>query len=322
MRLSIDITPVFYSWITRLNLLILILFVGACQTTQDFTLSDSDERIQVVTTNNIIADWVRVIGGENVDVFSLLPVGADPHTFSPGARDVAHIANADIIITVGLGLEAYWVENLLESASVDSSEMMVLGEFVEPISFTQDLEEHSHTHSRVDPHFWMDPLRVKLAVSAIAAELSVEDSSHQEIFEANSSAYKIELAELHHWIIERVNGIAPSRKVLITSHDSLGYFAERYGFEIAGTVIKDYGAERRPTAIEMANLQEIVFSHNVSAIFGETTVSPRFSEILAQETGASVFRLYSGSLGPPGGESDTYSKMFRTNVDTIVDALK
>ena len=106
MRLSIDITPVFYSWITRLNLLILILFVGACQTTQDFTLSDSDERIQVVTTNNIIADWVRVIGGENVDVFSLLPVGAGRHTFSLGARDVAYIANVDIIITVGLWLEA------------------------------------------------------------------------------------------------------------------------------------------------------------------------------------------------------------------------
>ena len=320
MRLSIDMTSVFFWWIPRLNFLVLILVMSACQANYHSTLSDPDERISVVTTNSIIADWVRFIGGQRVDVFSVLPVGSDPHTFRPGARDVTHIVNADVIITVGLGLETHWVERLLESASVDLSEIIVLGEFVNPINFTNDVDEHSE--NRLDPHFWLDPLRVQMAVSVIAAQLSVEDSTYQGVYEANSNSYKTELSELHRWTTERVNEIAPSRKVLITSHDSLGYFAERYGFEIAGTVIKNYGTETRPTAIELAGLKEIVMNHNGTAIFGETTVSSRFSEILAQETGASLFKLHSGSLGPLGGESDTYSKMFRTNVDIIVDALR
>ena len=282
--------------------------------------------ISVVVTNNIVADWVENIGGDHVEVFSLLPVGADPHAFQPGAKDVAKIADADLVLSVGLGLEESWLKELLENAARDPSTIVELGEVVDPIEFAESHREEVAVleeldHGIHDPHFWFDPLRVKRAVNDIASRLSVLDPDRDDTFSANASAYNEQLDELHAWTGEQVGMVPEERRLLVTSHDSLGYFANLYGFEVVG-VILSFTTEVEPSAADLANLIREIEEFSAPAVFGETTVSERLAETVAAESGAKVVRLHSGSLGPEGSGAESYIEMMRTNVERIVEALK
>ena len=365
-------------------------------------------RVSVVTTTNIMADWVSNVAGDNVEVFSLVPVGADPHTFQPGARDVARIAEADLVLSVGLGLEGEWLHDLLESAARDEEAIIEMGELVDPIEFAfghadevellegishivheveegeispeegieelkellaegeeeeeegdhegeEELTEHvleiigevdggemsaadaieaieglteegedehaDHGHGLEDPHFWFDPIRVKIVVDDIAARLSVLDPDGGSTYTANASAYKAKLDELHSWTEQQVEAVAEERRLLVTSHDSFGYFANLYHFEVVGVVLSTT-TDVEPSAGDLAELVHEVEENNVPAVFGETTVSERLAKAVATESGAELVRLYSGSLGPEGSDAATYIEMVRTNVDLIVQALK
>ena len=361
----------------------------------------------IVTTTNIMADWVKNVGGGNVDVFSLVPVGADPHTFQPGAKDVARVARADLVLSVGLSLEGAWLKDLLENAARDPSSIVEMGEIVSPIEFAQghsdvvDLlegishvvdeveegeisaeegieelkellaegeeeeegdhegeeelpemvleiiariddgqmaagdaieaiegltsegegEHADHGHGLEDPHFWFDPLRVKIVVNDIAARLSVLDPDRGETYTANASAYNAKLDELHSWTEGQVEAVAEERRLLVTSHDSYGYFANLYGFEVVGVVLS-VTTDVEPSAGDLADLVHEVKEYNIPAVFGETTVSERLAKAVASESGAELVRLYSGSLGPDGSGAATYIEMIRTNVGRIVEALK
>ena len=365
-------------------------------------------QVSIVTTTNIMADWVSNVGGDNVDVFSLVPVGADPHTFHPGAKDVARIADADLVLSVGFGLEGSWLKDLLENAARDPSAIVELGEIVDPIEFAEGhadevelLEEISHVvheveggeispeagleklkellaggedeeeggdhegeeelpemvleliakvedgqmgaddaieaiedltsegqdehadhgHGLEDPHFWFDPLRVKLVVNDIAARLSVIDPDRGDTYSANASAYNARLDELHSWTEEQVGAVPEDRRLLVTSHNSYGYFANLYGFEVVGVVLS-VTTDVEPSAGDLADLVHEVKEYNVPVVFGETTVSERLAKAVALESGVELVRLYSGSLGPEGSGAATYVEMVRTNVERIVEALK
>ena len=361
-----------------------LAFLSACATDQDPQESAKEAAkpsaplIQIVTTTNFVADWARVVGGNRVEVFSLLPVGGDPHHFQPTPRDIARVADADLVLAVGLYLEAAWLEELLHNASADESKIVALGEGVNPIEFSgadmhddhgdedghsedghddngeegehsdddhedngdegehsdDDHEDHGdeddhgdhghegHVHGAFDPHFWFDPLRVKIAVYDIAARLSAIDPDNADVYFRNALAYGEELDELHAWIQDQVSALAPERRQLVTSHDSFAYFAKAYGFEVIGLVIPSLSTHVEPSAEHIAQLVEVIREHNVPALFGETTVSDRLAQAVARETGAEVVQLYSGSLGPEGSGADTYLGMVRTNVTRIVEALK
>ena len=365
------------------------------------------EPVGVVTTTNIVADWARIVGGDRVEVFSLLPAGSDPHSFQPGAKDVAAIADAEIVLSVGLRLEESWLRELLQNAARDESSIVELAEIVDPIDFgethgegvaalleislvvqevkdgeisaenglreikeaieaaekaedegeeegshlpkmvieiiaqveagqfdaRQAIEEIEHTtsegedeheghgHGIHDPHFWFDPLRVKLAVNDIAARLSVIDPDGRAIYSSNASAYNALLDELHAWTQEQVTAVPEERRFLVTSHDSFGYFANLYDFEVVGVILSTT-TEVEPSPADLAELSHEVEEYGVSAIFGETTVSERLANSIATESGAELVRLYSGSLGIEGSGAETYLDMIRTNVQSIVDALK
>jgi len=183
-------------------------------------------------------------------------------------------------------------------------------------------EGHDHDHGTHDPHFWFDPLRVKLAVNEIAAQLSAIDPGSASVYYQNAAEYGKELDELHAWIEEQVGAVAPERRLLVTSHDAFTYLAMAYGFEIVGLVIPSLATHVEPSAEHLAGLVEVVRERNVPALFGETTVSERLAQAVARETGARLFRLYSGSLGPEGSGADTYLGMVRANIETIVEALR
>lgn len=181
---------------------------------------------------------------------------------------------------------------------------------------------HDHDHGPLDPHFWFDPPRVKLAVNEIAARLSALDPQNSGAYYANAAAYFNELDALHAWTQQHVEQVRPECRLLITSHDSLSYFAKLYGFEVVGLVIPSLSTHVEPSAEHIAGLIETVHEHDVPAVFGETTVDQKIVEALARETGAEIVQLYSGSLGEEGSGADTYLGMVQTNVERIVEALK
>ena len=281
--------------------------------------------IRVVVTTSIVADWVANVGGDHVEVFSIVPVGADPHGFQPGARDVAKVADADLVLSVGLGLEESWLRDLLENAARDPDAIVELGQVIDPIDFAEEAEageEHDgHGHGIHDPHFWFDPLRVKLVVSDIAARLAALDPGRADAYRANADAYNARLDALHAWTEEQVGAIPAERRLLVTSHDSLGYFAERYGFEVVG-VILSITTEVEPSAAALTELADEIREYGIPPVFGETTVSERLADALATESGAVLVRLYSGSLGTEGSGAETYIEMVRTNVGRVTEALR
>ncbi len=186
----------------------------------------------------------------------------------------------------------------------------------------EDEHGHGHDHGAHDPHFWFDPIRVKVAVNEIAARLSAVDPNNASVYFQNASDYAAQLDELHYWILDQVGAVDEERRLLVTSHDSFGYFAELYGFEVVGLVIPSLATHVEPSAEHIAELVEVVREREIPALFGETTVSERLAQAVARETGAGLFRLYSGSLGPEGSGADTYLTMVRANVAVIVEALK
>ena len=183
-------------------------------------------------------------------------------------------------------------------------------------------DHHGHDHGTLDPHFWFDPVRVKTAVTVIAAQLSAIDPENRSVYLQNAAEYGEELEELHAWTLEQVSAVAPEDRILVTSHDTFSYFAELYGFEVAGLVIPSLGTHVEPSAEHLAGVVEVVREHGVPAVFGETTVSERLARAVARETGAELVQLYTGSMGAEGSGADTYLGMVRTNVERIVEALQ
>ncbi len=184
-------------------------------------------------------------------------------------------------------------------------------------------EDEGEDHGPLDPHFWFDPIRVKTVVNEISTRLSLVDPAGDEIYTANAASYNYQLDELHRWTQEQVGLIPVQGRLLVTSHDSLTYFAKLYGFRVVGAVIpSSLSIDVEPTAEDMGDLVHEIEENGVPAIFGETTVSERLAQAIAEETGAKLVRLYSGSLGPDGSGAETYIGMQRLNVERIVEALK
>ncbi len=304
------------------------------------TIDVPADTVKVVTTSNILADWVRVVGGDRVEIFPLLPPNSDLHTFQPGARDITRVADADLVFSVGLKLEAGWLNDLLENTARSPDSIVALGEFVDPIPFVETVEasgEHAgheegrerhdtdadgQDHGAFDPHFWFDPLRVKQAVTVISDQLSQLDPEGASRYRGNAAAYSLELDSLHGWITEEVANLPEDRRLLVTSHDSFQYFAQRYRFEIVGTVMP-VTTDREPTAQKLAGVVETIRLQSVPAVFAEKSHGDRLARRVAEETGARLIGgLYTGSLGPPGGEAGVYTDLMRYNVSTIVEALR
>ena len=183
-------------------------------------------------------------------------------------------------------------------------------------------DHHGHDHGTLDPHFWFDPIRVKTAVTVIAAHLSAIDPENRSFYLQNAADYGRELDELHAWTQEQVTAVAPENRLLVTSHDTFSYFAENYGFQVVGLVIPSLGTHVEPSAEHIAAVVDVVREHGVPAVFGETTVSERLARAVARETGAELVQLYTGSMGVEGSSGGTYLGMVRTNVERIVEALK
>ncbi len=208
-----------------------------------------------------------------------------------------------------------------EDGHIDAAKAIEeIGHVAEGEEGHEDDAHEGHDHGPLDPHFWFDPIRVKTAVIEIATQLATVDMAGVQTYTANATAYVAQLEELHAWTEQQVAMVPEDRRLLVTSHDSLGYFAELYGFTVVG-VILGTTTETEPSAQDLAELIHEVEELGVPAIFGETTVSERLANTVATESGAQLVRLYSGSLDEQGTDAGTYIGMVRANVERIVEAL-
>lgn len=274
-----------------------------------------DGPLSVAATTGIVADLVRQAGGQRVDVITILPANADPHDFEPAPEDVVAVEDADIVVTYGLRLDE-WAEDLVANSGSDAP-VSVISEGVQPLAADEEEFEAG------DPHAWFDPTRVQTMVDNIAASLSEVDPDGAPTYQARAAAYKGYLTALDVAIQDRVAQIPIERRKLVTNHDALSYFAERYGFEVVGTVIPSLDTRAEASARDVAELVDVIEREGVPAIFAENTTSPNLAEELAAQAGVTVVDdLYTDSLGEPGSGADTYLGLMQTDTVLIVNALR
>jgi ABC-type Zn uptake system ZnuABC Zn-binding protein ZnuA len=282
------------------------------------------ERLRPVATTNIVADVVQNVGGDLIDLTTLMPWGTDPHAFEPTPQDVAAVADAHVLFINGAGLEIF-LEPLLESVGEDVA-VVPVSHGVELLRF-QDSSEHEeggqHQHpGDLDPHTWFDPTNVVVWTHNIEHTLSTLDPGNAESYEANAEACLAELEALDAWIRQQVAQVPEVNRRLVTEHSALGYFAHRYGFEQIGAVIPGYSTLAAPSAQDLADLEDAIVAFDVKAIFVSLTVNPDLAQRVAEDTGTQLVSLHTGSLSRPGGPADSYIALMKYDVTAIVSALR
>ena len=282
----------------------------------------------MIATFSILGDIVARVGGDRVDVSVLIPSGADAHVFEPTPEDAGKLEDAAVVFENGLGFEP-WLDELYE-ASASNAARIVVTEGITPRSFgdgetEHDEEEHEEDeeHGEFDPHVWHDVQNVITEVEAIRVALGAADPANAGVYDANAAAYTAELQELDASIVSQVATLPEDRRRLVTSHDTFGYFAARYGFEIVGTALGSISTEGGdPSAQDINELIEAIQDAEVPAIFAENVSNPALMETIAEEAGVTLApALYTDALGEPGSPGETYLGMIRYNVDTIVGSL-
>ena len=278
-----------------------------------------NEPLKVVATTSIIGDVVSQVGGENIALATLLGPGQDPHSYEPAARDLTAVAGADVIFVNGWDLEEGLVANLASIA--EGAPIVPISANIKPLAFGD-----AEGDSTADPHVWFSVPNVVQWVENTEHVLSDLDPANSEVYANNSAAYLLELEELQAYAASTLAEIPEEKRFLVTNHNSFGYFAEEYGFEILGTVIPAASTLAEPSAGDLAVLIEEMAAHGVCTLFTETAVSDTLARTVAGELQGCdevrVLRLYAGSLGPAGSAAGTYIDMFRTNVETIVSGLQ
>ena len=277
-------------------------------------------RLKVIATTSIVGDVVYQVGGDKIDLEILLPLGADPHGFEPSPRDIAKIADADLVFANGAGLEEF-LQPLIQNAGGDAR-LFEVSEGVELLEGHageehQDEEEHAY-----DPHVWMDPNNVIAWTHNIEKALSENDPQNAAFYAENGTSYREQLQQLDAWVREQVALVPPNQRELVVDHLAYTYFARQYGFQQAAAIISSFSTLAEPSAQELAQLEQTIQDLEVGAIFVGNSVNPALAERIAADTGTRLVRLYSGSLSEPGGEADTYLKYVQYNVRAIVTALK
>lgn len=312
----------------RLGLALLAVALGACgPTTTEPDLTSIDRLnpidlspgrpLQIVASTSILADVVANVGGSRVDVRSLVPLGVDPHAFEPSPREARSLAEADVVFVAGFGLESF-LDDLLRGGG-GTVTIVELSPGIEALAPGGGPE--TDMEGPIDPHVWLDPANVEIWADNLEAALSALDPDHAQEYNANAAAYRDELRALDRDLRRSAGEIPADRRILLTDHDDLGYFARAYGFTVVGTVIPGSSSLAEPSAIELARLLDAVRASGVTAIFVSSVGNRALMESFAADAGLRVELLVTHSLTPADGPGPTYLEMMRTNGRAIVAAL-
>ena len=272
-------------------------------------------RLAVVTTTTQLTDFAHVIGGDQVSVYAVLKANVDPHDYEPTPADLDAIARADVVVKNGVGLEK-WFDSTIKSADpkgaiVDASTGVALRAGTE--------EEGSGS----DPHIWQDPRNAKVMVANVAKAFEAADPAAAPTFEKNRADYSAQLDALDASIAAQIGALG--NKKLVTNHDAFGYYADRYGLQIVGSVIPSFDTQTELSPADINDLVSKIKAQGVNAVFSESSLPPKTAEAIAAEAGVKVVAgenaLYGDTLGAPGTDGDTYLEMMSHNTREIVENL-
>lgn len=319
-----------------LSVVALALLAAGCTTEAD---AGADGKLTVVVSTTIWGDVVSSIVGDEATVEVLMPIGADPHEFQLSSRQIAGVQSADLVVVNGLGLEAGLLDSI-EAAEVDGANVLEVGPAMDPIAFggavgtacdpdaghehdEADNEEADHDEAlpACDPHVWMDPQRVAIAVGLIVDEL--EALAGEVDWQTPANRYLSEIADADREMKQLLDAVDPQDRELVTNHESLGYLADRYGFEVVATVIPGGTTIGSASSAEIAALVAIMEDLDINVIFADTSSPDDLAEAVSAELGGdvTVVALFTGSLGEAESGVDTLVRLWLTDANRIALAL-
>lgn len=279
-----------------------------------------DGALKIVATTNIVADLVRTIGGPEIEVEGLMGPGIDPHLYKASAGDVRRMSSAAAIFYNGIHLEGKMSE-ILERMGDQGVRTVAVAECAPE----EELIESTGFSGLHDPHVWFDVALWSKTVGCVADALADLDPEGASGYHDRAAAYVEILEGLDSWVRQRMEGLRPEQRVLVTAHDAFGYFGRAYGVEVRGLLGISTAAEAGTSDVQ--ELAAFIVERRIPAIFVETSVPPRFVQALQEAVAARGFEveiggsLHSDSLGNPGTPEGTYEGTVRANVETIVNAL-
>jgi ABC-type Zn uptake system ZnuABC Zn-binding protein ZnuA len=267
--------------------------------------------MRVVATTTQVADFARNIGGNRVQVTGLFKPNVDAHDFEPSPADIETIARADLIVENGAGLES-WLHDTVASSGYDG-----------PVVDTSQGVRLRQVGGEADPHIWQNPRNAMVMAANIERAMASADPADAGAFRANLAPYTKQLQTLDGEVQRQIDGLA--NKKLVTNHDALGYYIDRYGLQFVGSIIPNSDTSAELSGRDIRDLVAKIKATGVKAVFSQTSLPPRTAETIAHEAGVKVVEgedaLYGDSLGPTGSDGDTYLKMVRHNTRTIVSNL-
>jgi zinc/manganese transport system substrate-binding protein len=272
----------------------------------------ADARLKVVASFSVLADIVKNVGGDHIDLTTLVGPDGDAHVFEPTPADAKAVAEADIVFVNGLGLEG-WMDRLIQSAAYKGPVVAATAGVK-----ARTMEEDGNTIT--DPHAWQDLSNGRLYVANVAAALAAADPGNAEDFRQAAAAYTAAIEAKDKWVRAELTAVPSGQRKIITSHDAFGYFGAAYG--IAFLAPEGVSTDAEPSAGGIARLVQQMRSEGIRIVFFENMTSPKLVETLASEAGAKVGgTLFSDALSPPGGPADSYLKMFDNNVPQLKAAM-
>ncbi|UEM14074.1 zinc ABC transporter substrate-binding protein [Bradyrhizobium barranii subsp. barranii] len=266
------------------------------------------ERLNVVASFSILGDFVRNVGGDRVDVTTLVGPDSDVHVYTPAPSDAKRIADAKLVIVNGLGLEG-WLPRLVQSAG-SKAQVVTVSAGIAPLKLG----------SAADPHAWQSVPNARIYVSDIANALAAADPDDAEFFRARANAYLDKLEALDREVREAVAKIPPERRKVISTHDAFGYFAAEYGVQFVAPL--GVSTETEPSARDIAAIIGQIKTQKIPAVFLENISDDRLIRRIAAETGSKVGgTLISDGLTGEKGLAPTYIDMVRHNIKALTSAL-
>ena len=306
-----------------LPLAVLAAFAAGCEAGGEKP-ARTGEKPKVVATVGMLGDIVRVVGGDRVDVSTLMGPGVDPHLHKPTRRDVRALASADVVFYVGLSLEGRMAD-ALERLRLSGRRVFAVGEAIPADRLRRPDDSEGHEGSHYDPHVWMDVRIWSLCVDRVAESLAEFDPAGAAVYRRNAAEYQRELTRLDDYVRETIATIPSQQRQLVTAHDAFAYFSQAYGIPVRS--VQGITTESEAGLADITGLVDFLVENAVPAIFIETSLSPRNLRAVlagAAARGSSIEiggELFSDATGPAGTYEGTYVGMIDHNATVIARAL-
>jgi zinc/manganese transport system substrate-binding protein len=275
-------------------------------------------RPKVVATFSILGDLVREVGSDQVALAVLVGADTDAHTYQPKPSDARALAEAQALVSNGLGFEG-WIDRLAKAAPFKGRAIVATAGVATLQGAHRQGHNHSHAHGP-DPHCWQDVGRVRRYVSNIVTGLAAADAANATFYRERGQSYDKRLAELDQWVKGEIAKVPAAQRRAITGHDSFRYFAAAYGVQFSAP--RGFTTDSEPSAKDVAALIRQVREQKIKALFVENMSNPGLVEQIARESGGVVGpRLYSDALSAANGPAPTYEAMMRHNVTALVAGM-